>query len=215
MGTPLHSLQFFERPAPYGDKSLVLTRDKAISDFFKFFLNFFIWRQKKEQEKGGFGDEQKGPVVDLARRADEFIRDVEKGGKACYFVSSKCLLRLEENQRQSLLSILWKGGYSEIYQTTTTTLFARLKSDDENRIAYYGASSVFKERSVSGGDLDDVRPSTGDDDLLGSAGRGVNLVRSCNTPAGISKPSPCTLLVLSQCMKLNVFLFEDSLTKSV
>ncbi|CAM6099790.1 unnamed protein product [Calypogeia fissa] len=101
-----------------------------------------------------------GTVADLTRSADEFIRELATGGKDGYFVSSKCLLGLEVKQQQSLRSILWEAGYSEIHQTTTTILFARIKNGEDNPIS---ESSQLKENLVSRQDIHEVGASKGDD----------------------------------------------------
>ncbi|CAM6096072.1 unnamed protein product [Calypogeia fissa] len=61
--------------------------------------------------------------------AESFRKDVEEGNKEGYFVSTLWLFSLEEEERKCLMSTLWSACYSQIYQTATTTLFARLEND--------------------------------------------------------------------------------------
>ncbi|CAM6112597.1 unnamed protein product [Calypogeia fissa] len=123
-----------------------------------------------------------GPVADFTRIADEFIRELATGGEDGYFVSSKCLLSLEEKQQQSLRSILWEAGYSEIHQTTTKILFARIKNGEDNPIS---ASSQLKENLVSRQDIDEVGSSKGGHKQLLPAVSDHGLFRNADDIAAI------------------------------
>jgi hypothetical protein len=72
-----------------------------------------------------------GRVAEMASHSsttsfvEGFIRDVTEGGENGYFVSSTWLLNLEEHEKDSLMACLRRAGYSETYQTSSTTWFAR------------------------------------------------------------------------------------------
>ncbi|CAM6121368.1 unnamed protein product [Calypogeia fissa] len=70
-----------------------------------------------------------------------------------YFVSSEWLLRLEENEREFLMSLLRGAGYSQACQTSTVTLFIRLKNNVQHGMGSTEASRTFSstEKMVDDG----------------------------------------------------------------
>ncbi|CAM6120318.1 unnamed protein product [Calypogeia fissa] len=88
-----------------------------------------------------------------------FIGLIKENSGDGYFVSSKWLLRLQENERESLMSVLTGSGYSEACQTSTTTLFARFTDDVQYGITSTEASRTFSSNRRMGDDLQLARPA--------------------------------------------------------
>ncbi|CAM6095405.1 unnamed protein product [Calypogeia fissa] len=103
--------------------------------------------------------------------AEDFVREIEKGGEDGYFVSSKWLLSLAGLQRNSLMHFLRMAGYSEAYETATTNFFARITDYVECSITYNNPSSKIIKNSVVDESIGEVEPPNFTNDRLGIAGK--------------------------------------------
>ncbi|CAM6099781.1 unnamed protein product [Calypogeia fissa] len=79
---------------------------------------------------------------------DDLIREVEgRNGDGC-FLSFVWLASLEENKRESLISVLLRCGYSQTYHTSTTTLWERLGDEGQNRTIGKEVSSIVTTNDI-------------------------------------------------------------------
>ncbi|CAM6096074.1 unnamed protein product [Calypogeia fissa] len=98
---------------------------------------------------------------------EDFRTNIKERGEDGYFVRNMWLLSLEEHKRESLMSTLWEAGYSDICQTTTTTLFARSENDMRSPLTGIDTSKASIGNDVCPPKMDEVESLKNEDDKHG------------------------------------------------